>query len=80
MNELHGEPPGGEQAGEALALVGGLFVSAALTADPTKAKGLDGALRSLLALPLGRVLLILVAVGLAAYGIYSFARARYARV
>lgn len=66
--------------GIALALVGGLFVSAALTADPTKAKGLDGALRSLLALPLGRVLLVLVAVGLAAYGIYSFARARYARV
>ena len=66
--------------GIALALVGGLFVSAAVTADPTKAKGLDGALRTLLGLPLGRVLLVLVAVGLAAYGIYSFARARYARV
>ena len=66
--------------GVALALVGGFFVSAALTHDPSKAKGLDGALRSLLQLPLGRVLLALVAVGLAAFGVYSFARARYARV
>ena len=66
--------------GIALVLVGGLFVSAAVTADPSKAKGLDGALRTLLALPLGRVLLALVAVGLAAYGVYSFARARYARI
>lgn len=66
--------------GVALALVGGLFVSAALTADPSRAKGLDGALRTLLALPLGRVLLALVALGLAAYGVYSFGRARHARV
>ncbi len=66
--------------GVALLLVGGLFVSAAVKADPSKAQGLDGALRALLALPLGRVLLALVAVGLAAYGIYSFGRARYARV
>ena len=66
--------------GVALALVGGLFVSAAVSADPSKAKGLDGALRTLLALPLGRVLLVLVALGLAAYGVYSFGRARHARV
>ena len=66
--------------GIALLLVGGLFVSAAATADPSKAKGLDGALRTLLGLPFGRVLLAIVAVGLAAYGVYSFGRARYARV
>jgi len=66
--------------GVALLLVGGLFVSAAVTADPSQAKGLDGALRTLLELPLGRVLLAAIALGLAAYGVYSFARARYARV
>ena len=66
--------------GVALLLVGGLFVTAAVTADPQKAQGLDGALRTLLRLPLGRVALAVVAVGFAAYGVYSFARARYARV
>lgn len=66
--------------GVALLVVGGLFVSAAVTADPNKAQGLDGALRTILALPLGRVLVGVVALGLAAYGVYSFARARYARV
>lgn len=66
--------------GVALLVIGVLFVSAAATADPAKAQGLDGALRTLLTLPLGRVLVGAVALGLAAYGIYSFARARYARV
>jgi hypothetical protein len=66
--------------GVALLVVGGLFVTAAAKADPSKAQGLDGALRTLLGLPLGRVLVAVVAVGLAAYGVYSFARARYARV
>lgn len=66
--------------GVALAVVGGLVVTAAVQADPDDAQGLDGALRTLLELPLGPVLVTLVAVGLAAYGAYSFARARYARV
>lgn len=66
--------------GVALLVVGGLFVTAAATANPAKAQGLDGALRSLLNLPLGRVALAVVALGLASYGVYSFARARYARV
>ena len=42
--------------------------------------GLDGALRSLLELPFGAVLLTLMAIGFAAYGVYSFARAKYGRV
>ena len=44
------------------------------------ASGLDGALHTLRDQPLGPVLLTAVAVGLAAYGVYSFARARYAKV
>lgn len=66
--------------GLALGVVGGLFVAAGLTADPSKAQGLDGALRTLLEAPFGKALLTVVALGLAAYGVYSFARARYARV
>lgn len=66
--------------GVALGIVGGLFAAAAATGDPERAKGLDGALRTLLELPLGKALLTVVALGLAAYGLYSFGRARYARV
>lgn len=66
--------------GVALGAVGALFVIAATTHDPKKAGGLDAGLRSLLAVPAGAVVLGAVAVGLACYGVYSFARARYARV
>ena len=63
--------------GVALAVVGGLLVWAAVTFDPEKASGLDGALRTILDAPFGRVLLTLVALGIAAFGAYLFVRARY---
>ena len=63
--------------GVALALVGGLLGWAAITFDPEKARGLDGALRTLLDAPFGKVLLTLVAVGIAAFGVFAFFRARY---
>jgi len=66
--------------GVALGVVGVLFTYAAFTADPDKAKGLDGAVESLLGAPGGPVIVILVGIGFAAYGLYSFARARYARM
>ncbi|PYG00086.1 protein of unknown function [Georgenia satyanarayanai] len=66
--------------GIALGIVGALFVVAAVQNDPEEAKGLDGALRSLLELPLGTALLTAVGLGIAAYGVYSFGRARHARV
>jgi hypothetical protein len=66
--------------GVALAVVGGLFVAAALHERPSEAAGLDGALKTLGGRPYGSVLLTVVALGLLAYGVYSFARARYARV
>jgi hypothetical protein len=66
--------------GIALGVVGVLFVVAGLKEQPAKATGLDGALRTLKDQPFGPVLLTLIALGIAAYGIYSFARARYARV
>jgi hypothetical protein len=63
--------------GVALALVGGLLCYAAITFDPSKAKGLDGALRTVLELPFGPYLLTLVAIGIAAFGAFLFVRARY---
>src|SRR3712207_2266044 len=63
--------------GVALAVVGALLTWAAITFDPTKATGLDGALRTILDAPFGRVLLTLVALGIAAFGAYCFVRARY---
>ncbi|MEP6649850.1 MAG: DUF1206 domain-containing protein [Lapillicoccus sp.] len=66
--------------GVALGVVGALFVLAALNSQPDQATGLDGALRTLRDAPFGQILLTLVALGFAAYAIYSVARARYARV
>lgn len=66
--------------GIALGIVGGLFVAAAATADSDKAEGLDGALKSLASVPYGQVLLAAVAIGLFAYGVYSFGRGKYTRV
>jgi hypothetical protein len=66
--------------GVALGVVGVLFCLAGLHNDPKQAGGLDKGLRTLLDAPFGKVLLVIVALGLAAYGIYSFARARDAKV
>jgi hypothetical protein len=63
--------------GIALALVGGLLIWAAVTFDPNKAQGLDGALHTVLQLPFGQILLTLVAIGIAAFGAFCFVRARY---
>jgi len=66
--------------GIALVVVGFFFLVAAWQADPDKAQGLDGALKTVKDQPFGPFLLTLVAAGIAAYGVYSFARSRYARV
>lgn len=66
--------------GVALGVVGGLFLVAAFQHQAKEASGLDGALHTLRDAPLGQWLLSLVALGILAYGVYSFARARYARV
>jgi hypothetical protein len=63
--------------GVALAVVGGLLVYAAITFDPSKAQGLDGALHTILELPFGQILLSLVAIGIAAFGAFCLVRARY---
>jgi hypothetical protein len=64
--------------GIALVAVGGLFALASATTNPSAATGLDGALKSLVELPFGVAILTLVAIGLIFYGVYCFARAKYA--
>lgn len=64
--------------GVAIAVVGVLFGVAALTFDPNKATGLDGALKTLAVLPFGTVILIVIGVGLIAYGVYCGFRAKLA--
>lgn len=66
--------------GVALTIVGVLFAVAAVQADPDEAGGMDAALKTLAGQPFGQTLLAAVAVGLVLYGIYSFGRARYARM
>ncbi|MCC2313329.1 DUF1206 domain-containing protein [Cellulomonas xiejunii] len=66
--------------GVALVIVGVLFVVAAATANPQEASGLDGALQALRDAPAGPVLLLLVALGLMAFGAYCGVRARFGRL
>jgi hypothetical protein len=63
--------------GVAFGIVGALFLYAALTHDPKKSGGLDQALHKVLQQPFGQLLLALIAVGLACYGLFCFARARH---
>lgn len=63
--------------GISIGVIGGLFVYAAATHDPKKSAGLDQALQEIVQQPFGQVLLTLVAVGIACYGLFAFARARH---
>jgi hypothetical protein len=65
--------------GVALSIIGGLFGYAALTYDPDKAGGLDAALATIRDQPFGTVLLVIMAVGIACFGVYCFVWARFAR-
>jgi len=61
-------------------LAGLLLVKAALDYDPQEAKGVDGTLRTIAEQPYGKVLLLLAAAGLAAFGLFSLIEARYRRL
>jgi hypothetical protein len=58
-------------------ILGGLLMIAAWRENPSEARGVGGALRTLEQQPYGPWLLAAVALGLIAYGIYEFVRARY---
>ena len=66
--------------GLVLAGAGMLVIVAAVRADPSKATGLDGAVKTLGQAPYGTVLIMCAALGFAAYGCYSLALSRYSRM
>lgn len=65
--------------GIAFIAIGIGVVTAGVTHHPSRSRGLDGALRDMVALPWGPAIVLLVAAGFAAFGLYSFSRARRAR-
>ena len=65
--------------GLAFVLVGLLFVVSGVKREPKQSGGLDQALRELLDQPFGQTAVIVVAIGLAAYGLFAFARALHLR-
>lgn len=65
--------------GIAFIIAGALFAWAAIDYDPKKAGGLDTALRTIRDQPFGSVLLTLLALGLACFGIYAFVWSRNAK-
>jgi hypothetical protein len=65
--------------GIAFVIVGALFAWASISYDPKKAGGLDTALREIKDQPFGSVLLTLMAVGIACFGVYCFAWSRNAK-
>jgi hypothetical protein len=58
-------------------VAGFLLIKAAVDFDPDEATGVDGTLRTIAQQAYGQVLLTVTAIGLVAYGLYSFAEARY---
>lgn len=66
--------------GLVFAVAGFLVISAAWTASPAKAGGVDVAIRTLLDQPYGPALVTLLGVGLMIFGVYALAEAIWRRV
>jgi hypothetical protein len=66
--------------GVALGVVGGMLSYAALTFQQSKARGLDGAMQTILAQPFGKFLLTTVALGFVAFGLFAILQSRYRRM
>ena len=66
--------------GVVFGIIGIFLIVAAWRHNPGEAIGLGGALQELAQQPYGGWLLLLIAVGLIAYGMYSLAAARYRRI
>ena len=71
---------GGVARGAVTTLAGVFLVVAAIRFNPSKAEGVDGTLRSFADTPLGPLLLLLVALGLIAFGLFSWCEARWRQV
>jgi hypothetical protein len=58
---------------------GAYLLRAVMSADPSRARGFEGILASLLALPYGHWILLFVALGLAGYGVFMVQAGVYRR-
>lgn len=65
--------------GAVFAVAGVLVIIAAVNANPKKAGGLDQALRELLHLSGGQVVVLVIGLGLIMFGVYGFAEAKWRR-
>lgn len=66
--------------GLVFAFAGYLLIGAGLESDPSGASGLGGVLQRVQSLPSGRLILLLISIGLVMFGVFSFVLARYRRV
>jgi Domain of Unknown Function (DUF1206) len=66
--------------GLAYGTAGALVIVAAQTFDPSKARGLDAALRAFAGQPYGTVLVAAVGAGIAAFAAFCFVQARYRKI
>ncbi|WP_194820475.1 DUF1206 domain-containing protein [Nocardia sp. XZ_19_385] len=66
--------------GLAIAAIGVLLIIATFHSKPDEVSGLDGALKTLGAQPYGVILLVVAALGIIVYGLYSFVMARFAKM
>lgn len=66
--------------GVTFGIMGGFFIYAGVSADPSEARGLGGALVAVAQQPYGPWLLGVVALGLVAYGLFCLSQALYRRV
>jgi hypothetical protein len=66
--------------GVTFGIIGGFFLYAGVSADPSEARGLGGALVAVAQQPYGPWLLGVVALGLVAYGLFCLSQALYRRV
>lgn len=61
-------------------LLGFFIIQAAYQFDPNEVKGLDQLLQTIFIQPFGKLLLLLFALGLVAYGIYMEVKALYRKI
>lgn len=71
---------GGFARGSVFAAAGAFLVYAAVRYDPAQAKGIDDTLRAFAQTPAGPWLLVLIALGLMLFGLFSWAMACWQRV
>lgn len=71
---------GGTARGVVFATAGGFAVAAAIEHQADRTKGMDDTLRSFADTPAGPWLLVVIALGLVAFGVFSWANARYRKV